>query len=230
MLSYLDEDLLPWFYTDGSKIMFEKNGKWVVEFGEGGRDTLKFFYDMINTHKVMSIDDIGLDGTAQRSAFEGQLIAMMQTGCWARRLLMEEAPEVDFVYVPIPVVKEMATSAEVQGISVNKETKNLDEALEVAKFFISPYVSSVVAWGDCILTPRISGMSALHLTSSRESWDIVNAYQKFARPWPTHPAWAPFGDQYFTPLTHEYLLGNMSLEEAVEAMEEEGNILIEDYS
>jgi len=225
----LKESMLPWFWEQECEVLFEKDGEWVVEFGEGGRKALKFVYDLINTHKVMSEDCFGIDSTAQRSAFEGKIKAMYTDGCWGRRMLMREAPDVDFVYMPLPVGKVMVSSAEVQGLAINKNTKHLQEALEVLEFLLSPHVSATQAWGDCLLTTRISGMNYLCQKSPRESWDVVNAYQRWSKPWPSHPAWETFYNLSFVPNIQGYLMKEISLEEAIEIMEEEGNEFIAEY-
>ncbi len=115
----------PWLYVFGGDILVKTpDGKYHNGYNnEAGRNTLKFYIDVLHKHKV---DSNLLKHDAE--AFALETTAMFKREAWVVGYMNDHAPDVDYDCAPLPGAVRRGTVYDAMIMYVPKASKNSDLA------------------------------------------------------------------------------------------------------
>jgi multiple sugar transport system substrate-binding protein len=156
----------------------------------------------------------------------------MQAGCWCRRIIIEAVPEFAWFMIPLPNNKRHASSSEPQTWSIATDSvkrNTVDAAWEVTDFLCNVDNSSAIAYGDWLFPTRQSALSDPRFTTEENGWKNALDQLQYGKAYPKHPAWGEFDDRVLGPNLQKYLQNEMSQDELIDLLNEEGAELLAQY-
>jgi len=225
------EDLMAWMWQTGALVMGVKDGKWVIDL-EPAREALSLWYDMIWKDKIVSENSFGADVANSVEAFSLGNFSMLQTGCWARRIITEGKPKFKWRMLPLPYKTIHAHSNEPQVWGVPSQTKDrgsFDAALKVLQFVSNKDNQTAIASGDWLFPTRKSALADPRFNTSDNDWNVAQGEVQYGKAYPKHPAWTEFDDRVLGPNIQLYLQKQMSLDDLISQSTAEGTKLIAKY-
>jgi len=225
------EDLSAWMWQAGAEIMGVKDGKWQIDL-EPARDALALWQDMIWKDNIVSSDSFSAATTNLEEAFTLGTYSILQTGCWARRIVTEGKPKFKWRMVPLPYKKVHANSDEPQVwgvVSQSKERGTFDAALKVLTWLTNKDNQTAIAYGDWLFPTRKSALADPRFSTTDNDWNVATGEVQYGRSYAKHPAWTEFDDRMLGPNIQRYLQKQMSLDDMISQSTADGNALIAKY-
>lgn len=223
------EDIIAWMWQTGAEVMGGSGQTWEIDV-EPAREALMLWHDMMWKDEIVSQESFGGSNTLE--AFGLGVFSMRQTGCWARRIVIESEPAFTWRMVPLPHYKRHANSSEPQTWSLATdavERDTVDAAWEVMEWMSNDQNSSAIAYGDWLFPTRQSAMEDPRFTTEELDWNLALAEVEHGIAYPKHPAWAEFDDRVLGPNIQKYLQDELSLDELIDLLETEGTRLLQAY-
>ena len=216
----------PWMLVaqnGGNIVSRQEDGTWAVEVDDAAREALAYYCDLVTRWNVMPTEAISNDYTYLMSAFSQQRYAMVVFGCWNRRILaLWDTVDWGMLHLKGPVNNITSGGPQAHGIWSGSEHK------EEAALFLD-YISSGqnlvdIAYPDWVFPSRVSLQADPLFTAEENQWDLAHAWLDYAVDiWPTMPTIIAFDMRVVVPELEQVLLGNKSLDAAIEAIERNGN-------
>lgn len=223
------EDIIAWMWQTGAEVMGGSGQNWEIDV-QPAREALQLWHDMLWVDDILSQESFGGSNTLE--AFGLGIYTMRQTGCWARRIVMEAEPEFEWHMVPLPHYKRHANSSEPQTWSVATDATargTVDAAWEVTLWLSNDENSSAIAYGDWLFPTSIKAMEDPRFTTTEHAWDVALREVEHGVGYPKHPAWAEFDDRLLGPNIQKYLQNEMTLDELIDLLEVEGTKILQEY-
>lgn len=107
------EDLIAWMWQTGAEVMTEVGGQWKIDL-EPARPALQLWYDMLWKYHITSEASLSSGEADLPAAFAVGTSSMLQTGCWARRVLIEAKPKFQWRMIALPHLKRSAQTDQTQ--------------------------------------------------------------------------------------------------------------------
>ncbi|WAA12051.1 ABC transporter substrate-binding protein [Fervidibacillus halotolerans] len=167
--------------------------------------------------------DLGMDWSG--AAFGANKAVIMIEGNWVLSALKQDYPDVQYKVLPAPTVNgKQQTMIFTVGYAISKNTKNKDAALQFVKYMTG---EGQQQWseGSGTLPTRISVAEKMNLTEDPNLKEHVEG-AKYGTPW-TSGITLPIISQSFDNQFQAALNGDLSVEDAMKAAEEEANAEIE---
>ncbi|WAA09765.1 sugar ABC transporter substrate-binding protein [Fervidibacillus albus] len=167
--------------------------------------------------------DLGMDWSG--AAFGASKAVIMIEGNWVLSALKQDYPDVNYTILPAPTVNgQQQTMIFTVGYAISKDTKNKDAALEFVNYMTG---EGQQQWseGSGTLPTRISVAEKMNLTEDPDLKEHVEG-AKYGTPW-TSGVTLPVISQSFDNQFQAALNGDLTVEEAMKAAEEEANAEIE---
>jgi multiple sugar transport system substrate-binding protein len=227
--SQATEDIIAWMWQTGAEVMGEIGGKWQIDV-EPAREALMLWHEMIHQDQIVSQDSFG--GANIFEAFPLGTYSIMQTGCWARRIITEAQPEFQWRMVPLPYNKRHASSSEPQtwSLTANSRDRGTTEAgWEFIAYLMNQENQTAIALGDWLFPTRQSAMSDPAFNTTEHDWNLALKELEYGKPYPKHPAWAEFDERVMAPQIVRYLQDEAGLDEVIDIMVTEGTKLLQKY-
>jgi ABC-type glycerol-3-phosphate transport system substrate-binding protein len=217
----------------GGGYFVEEDGRYTVRVGEAEKGLLSVIMDMIYEDKSAYPGAVGLSGTAVLPAFyEGDYALLPGIGVWARQQIMQNAPE-DFRWGVLPPVKGQTQlqGANPQTLSIPKASKHQAEAMEFIKFFVAKENVTKLALGDWMYPTRKSALAMPEFQTEEAGWKVSSETVQFLTvgPWHGVPGFPEWKDRVATPVMQELFANQITIEEAAQRMESEGNRILQRY-
>lgn len=176
---------------------------------------------------------MNLSGTAVLPAFyEGDYALIPGIGVWARQQIVENAPA-DFRWGVLPPIKGVTQhqGANPQTLSIPKDSKHPEEAMEFIKFFLTKENMAKLALGDWMFPTRRSALNMPEFQTEEAGWKVSSETVQYLimGPWQDSPAYAEWKDRVATPVMQELFNNQITVEEAARRMEEEGQRILRRY-
>lgn len=209
------------------------NGKHEIEVGEAEKALLQVIMDMIYVDQTAYPGAVNLSGTAVLPAFyEGDYALIPGIGVWARQQIVENAPA-DFRWGVLPPIKGVTQhqGANPQTLSIPKDSKHPEEAMEFIKFFLTKENMAKLALGDWMFPTRRSALNMPEFQTEEAGWKVSSETVQYLimGPWQDSPAYAEWKDRVATPVMQELFNNQITVEEAARRMEEEGQRILRRY-
>jgi multiple sugar transport system substrate-binding protein len=225
------EDVIAWMWQTGAEVMGDIGGKWKIDI-EPARDALALWYDMIWKYNIISQDSF-TGGTGLYEGFPIGLYSMIQTGCWARRIVAEAKPAFKWRMVELPRAQRRANSSEPQTLSIATQAQQrgtADAAWAFVESLMNKENDTALGYGDWLFPTRVSAMADPKFNTTENDWNAATAMIPYGKPYPKHPAWTEFDDRVLGPNVQRYLLKEISLDELMDIANKEGEALLAQYS
>ncbi len=227
------------FWSAGSNYFDERNGVWSVDFGTGGKRAFNYLYDLYNTDKVVPIELVGTPPAQSiLNGFWQGRFAMYSSTIWSRFQHINDAPEgFDFGkkwdFMPLPVDTSTALAkASMSGISVSEKSEYKDVALEMVQMHLEPEIADLWAFDQYQIPGTISGFQSPRYESMDFGWNRIHklfTQYNYVYAKPNHPLRVEFGETIFMPRLVEFLLGDITVDQAIQEIEEAGNALLASF-
>ncbi len=216
----------PWMLVaqnGGHIVSRQDDGTWVVKVDDAAREALTYYCDLVTRWDVMPTEAISNDYTYLMSAFSQERYAMVAFGCWNRRILsMWNTVDWGMLHLTGPVNNITSGGPQAHGIWAGSRHK--EEAAMFLDYISSGQNAIDIAYPDWVFPARQSLQSDPLFTTSENQWDLAHGWLQYAVDiWPTMPTIIAFDMRVVVPELEQVILGNKSLEDAVNSIERNGN-------
>ena len=216
----------PWMLitqNGGQVVHRREDGTWYVEVDEAAREALEYYCDLVTEWNVMAPEAISSDYTYLMSGFSQERYGMIIFGCWNRRILVQwDNVDWGMLHLQGPVNNITSGGPQAHGMWAGSEHK-----AEAAMFldFISSRDNVVeIAYPDWIFPARVSGQEDPRFSQDEYQWSLAKSWLPYsADVLPLMPTIIAFDMRIIVPELEQVMLGRKSLDDAIEAMEENGN-------
>jgi ABC-type glycerol-3-phosphate transport system substrate-binding protein len=234
--------LCMFLWSAGSEYMAEERGEWRVKFGAEGRKALTYINDLFNKDKVAPPASMEIGSTGLRNGFlQGDFSQIIGQEYYIGLLNAQGGS--DFQWdrqwraQAMPVDKSRKLSLpRTCGFAIAENSKNKDAAWMFVDFMTSADAQKIWFYPDPQeggqIPARRSAMEDDQYSLEKYDWPLIRYLifdEGYHHNLPIHPAYGQFGSQVFGLGVHNILLGNMTVDQAIEFMEVEGNKLIQEY-
>lgn len=210
--------------NDGHVLHRQDDGTWYVQIDEGAREALDFYVRMVTDWEVMSPEVIGIDFTSMMRGFLGGRYAMVVFGSWNRSFILRMGRDFRWGMLKVTGPKRNVTAANPQALGIWKDSPHRAEAFEFARFFTNAKNSARIAYGDWLFPTRESALADPKFSQEEHQWDLAKSWLQYAEDvMPAMPFFLAFDWRIFVPKLEMVILGHMSFDDALAAMEREGN-------
>ncbi|MGV8144973.1 MAG: ABC transporter substrate-binding protein [Alkaliphilus sp.] len=217
----------------GGGFVKEEDGKHIIEVGEAEKNLMRTLKAMLYEDKSTTLDGIGLSGTKMLPGFyEGKWAMIPVIGVWARHRVTTDAPA-DFNWGVLPPLKAItqAQGASTQTLSIPKDAPHQEEAMQFINFFLDTQNMAKLAQGDWLFPTRKSSIELPEFQTEEHGWDIATASVEHLKmgPWQLTPGFAEFQSRVMNPVLVEFFHDRLTVDQAAERIEEEGNNVLSEY-
>lgn len=220
----------PWMLVAqaGGQIVHRlEDGSWMVEVDAAARDALRFYCDLVTEWNVMPPDAISSDYTYLMSGFSKDRYAMIIYGCWNRRILVQW-DDVDWGIFHLEGPAENITSGGPQAHGIWAGSEHKAEAAQFLEYISSADNVAEIAYPDWIFPARTSAQGDPRFAQQEYQWDLAKSWLPYAVDvLPRMPTIIAFDMRIVVPELENVMLGHKSFEDAMAAIEEDGNDYLE---
>jgi multiple sugar transport system substrate-binding protein len=213
---------------------FRKEGeRYVVRVGEEEKLLLSTIDSMLYVDRCASLSSVGLSGPALIPGFmQGKYAIVIGIGAWSRQQLAENAPA-GFRWGVIPplVALSQRTGTSAQTLSIPKRSLHQAEAMAFIKFMTDTTNMARLAQSDWMLPARTSCLMSPEFRTTANGWDVTSASAAFLSkgPWLGAPGYVEWKSRVANPVLQELFSRRLTLDEAAERIEKEGNAVLSRY-
>jgi ABC-type glycerol-3-phosphate transport system substrate-binding protein len=213
--------------NNGKVLHQDDRGRWEVRITEEAKEAISFYISLITEHKVMPADVISIDYTSLMQGYLNQKYAMVTFGCWNRRFLNQIGSDFDWGMMWIKKSGNETNASDPQALGISVFSKHKEEAFEFIKFFTSKENSANISYADWLFPVRESALEDPRFSTEENEWNYAFEWLKNAKNVkPGMPGFYTFEWKVFVPMLEKVILGDLSLDEAYEKIESDGNVLL----
>lgn len=214
--------------NEGRVLCKYPDGTWHVDIDDNAREAIRFYTDMVTLHKVMPQDIISYDFLNLIQGFVRGRYAMVTFGCWARSWLERlGSAKLDWGMLQIRGPKVNVTEADPQAIGLWAGSPYKKEAVEFMKFLTNTENSAKIAYADWLFPVRQSALARTEFQAPEHQWNVAYQWLPFARDVkPRMFGFFAWEWQSFIPQLELVILGQQSLDEALEKATRDGNAFL----
>lgn len=213
---------LPFIWMNGGSIISDDMTTATVNAPEAV-EAVKFYTDMLVTHKVSPPSTLQNDGTANRRLFIAETVSMYQSGQFDIGSIRKENPNIDIGVMMIPRPEGKETAAILGGWSfiIPKDAKNPEDTKKFVQFLAES--DNMGFFTDTFPARK----SAMELERFKDPI-LANfkAMLPFGRRVPPHKNWIPITQAYFDGV-QRILVGDQEPQEAMDQAAEEIQALLD---
>ncbi len=216
----------PWMLieqNDGKIVHRREDGTWYVEVDDAAREALEYYCNLVTEREVMAPTAISSDYTYLMSGFSKEQYAMIIFGCWNRRILVQwDSVDWGILHLQGPVNNITSGGPQAHGMWSGSEYKA--EAALFLDFISSKEKLIDIAYPDWIFPARVSAQADPRFHQEEYQWDLASSWLDYgADVLPRMPTIIAFDMRIIVPELEQVMLGEKSFEDAMDAIEEEGN-------
>jgi ABC-type glycerol-3-phosphate transport system substrate-binding protein len=223
--------------------MAPEGGEWRVKFGPEGKRALTFWNDLFNKHKVFPLAILELGSSGAREGFmQGKFSQLFGQEYYIGIYNAEGGDSFqwnkEWSAQAMPIDKHRSINhPRTQGYAIAENSKHKDIAWEFVKFMSS--TEAQLVWFSTH-DPKLAGVVPTRKSVINHEQFDVEDYE-----WPllkyllldedyhhipiVHPAFQQFDSQVFKIGVEKMMLGEFTVDEAIEWIETEGNKVIEEF-
>lgn len=206
---------------------YEEDGEWVVRVGDAEKEFLNLMMDMLHENPSIAPDGVGLSGPELFPGFfEGRYAMLPGIGVWARQQIVESGPE-DFNWGVLPPLKAETQNqgSSTQTLSIPAASPNQEAATQFLEFFLNSQNMATLAQGDWLFPTRVSSFELPEFQTEEAGWDVATESARYLTManWQQAPNFEEFSSRVAQPIFQELFANRISVDEAAERLEREGN-------
>ena len=214
----------------GGEYFYEEDGEWVVRVGNEEKELLNDIMGMMYEDETASTDGVGLSGPELFPGFfEGKYAMLPGIGVWARQQIIENGPE-DFNWGVLPplMAESQRQGSATQTLSIPAASEHQEEATRFLEFFLNTQNMATLAQGDWLFPTRASSFDLPEFQTTEAGWDVAteSARHLDLANWQFVPNFAEWKSRVATPVFQELFADRISVDEAAQRIEQEGNRVI----
>ena len=214
----------------GGEYFYQEDGEWVVSVGEEEQALLNNIMSMMYESETASLDGIGLSGPELFPGFfEGKYAMLPGIGVWARQQIIENGPE-DFNWGVLPplMAKSQRQGSATQTLSIPADSEHKEEAAQFLEFFLNTQNMATLAQGDWLFPTRTSSFDLPEFQTEEAGWDVAteSARHLDLANWQFVPNFSEWKSRVATPVFQELFADRISVDDAAQRLEQEGNRVI----
>ncbi|HWG83994.1 MAG TPA: extracellular solute-binding protein, partial [Deinococcales bacterium] len=212
---------------------YRSGNAWTIKVGENEKRLLKILVDMHHVDKTASLE--GLTSTTNdlfRGFFNGKYAMLPGIGVWARQTIVESGPK-GFNWGVLPPLKDVSQEqgSATQTLSIPAASNNKAQAMQFINFLTNRTNIGKLAAGDWLFPTRQSTLKSSTFQTEQNGWRTATESAK-------HLTMAPFQQvlgvtevrsKVLTPVFQQLLANRITLEEAAQRIEREGNAILANY-
>ena len=211
--------------NEGQVLSEYEDGTWHVDINDGAREAIGFYTNLIVEDEVMSEEVLSYDFMSLLQGFKNGKYAMFSYGCWVRSWITRLAGStLDWGMLQVKGPKADVTEADPQAIGIYSGSPYKEEAAQFLTFFTNPENQARLAYADWLFPTRQTALERPEFQSEENQWNIAYQWLPYARDVKPHMfgffAWEW---QSFIPQIELVILGNQSLDDALENAVVQGN-------
>lgn len=223
-----DDYFLPFLWQAGNPVAKLTDKGWVSTIGEEtGLKALKFYYDLVNTYKVMPADVVGKTWEDVKNDFVFGKAAMIYDGGWTVGVIRDTVPELDGKWAtalnPAGPDGIQAAMGYPNSLVVTAQSKHPAEAYKFLEFLQTGSPS----WADKYCLAH----SSFNWTKAYLEYDFAKdpliaplaQAMSISHNRPLAPDYEKFRQGYFNPGLQALLKGEITPEEAAKMFDEAFN-------
>ena len=214
----------------GGEYFYQEDGEWVVRVGNEEKELLNDVMGMMYEDETASTDGVGLSGPELFPGFfEGKYAMLPGIGVWARQQIVENGPE-DFNWGVLPplMAESQRQGSATQTLSIPAASEHQEEATRFLEFFLNTQNMATLAQGDWLFPTRASSFDLPEFQTAEAGWDVAteSARHLDLANWQFVPNFAEWKSRVATPVFQELFADRISVDEAAQRIEQEGNRVI----
>ncbi len=211
----------------GGQYFYEEDGEWVVRVGDAEKEFLNLMMDMLYGNPSIASDGVGLSGPELFPGFfEGRYAMLPGIGVWARQQIVESGPE-DFNWGVLPPLEAETQNqgSSTQTLSIPAASPNQEAATQFLEFFLNSQNMATLAQGDWLFPTRVSSFELPEFQTEEAGWDVATESARYLTManWQLVPNFEEFSSRVAKPIFQELFANRISVDEAAERLEREGN-------
>lgn len=214
----------------GGEYFYQEDGEWVVRVGDEEKQLLNVIMDMMYEAETASTDGVGLSGPELFPGFfEGKYAMLPGIGVWARQQIIENGPEgFNWGVLPPLMAESQRQGSATQTLSIPAAAEHKEEAAQFLEFFLNQQNMATLAQGDWLFPTRVSSFELPEFQTEEAGWDVAteSARHLDLANWQFVPNFAEWRSRVATPVFQELFANRISVDEAAERLEQEGNRVI----
>ncbi len=217
----------------GGSFFRREGNEFSVKVGDAEKELLRTILDMLYEDRSMSPSSIGQSGAGMIPGFfAGKVAMLVGIGAWGRQQLVENAPR-DFRWGVLPPLKAATQmlGASAQTLSIPKQSKRVNEAMQFIDFMLNPENMARLALADWMIPARASCLAMPAFRDSANGWDVTCSAVRFLSTgtWLGAPGYVEWKNRVANPILQELFAGRLSLDEAARRIEFESNVVLSRY-
>ncbi len=211
----------------GGQYFYEEDGEWVVRVADAEKEFLNLMMDMLYGNPSIASDGVGLSGPELFPGFfEGRYAMLPGIGVWARQQIVESGPE-DFNWGVLPPLEAETQNqgSSTQTLSIPAASPNQEAATQFLEFFLNSQNMATLAQGDWLFPTRVSSFELPEFQTEEAGWDVATESARYLTManWQLVPNFEEFSSRVAKPIFQELFANRISVDEAAERLEREGN-------
>lgn len=211
----------------GGQYFYEEDGEWVVRVGDAEKEFLNLMMDMLHENPSIAPDGVGLSGPELFPGFfEGRYAMLPGIGVWARQQIVESGPE-NFNWGVLPPLQAETQNqgSSTQTLSIPAASPNQEAATQFLEFFLNSQNMATLAQGDWLFPTRTSSFELPEFQTEEAGWDVATESARYLTManWQQAPNFEEFSSRVAQPIFQELFANRISVDEAAERLESEGN-------
>lgn len=215
----------------GGEYFYREDGEWVVRVGDAEKEFLNVLMDMIYEDESTSTDGISLSGPELFPGFfEGKYAMLPGMGVWARQQIVESGPEgFNWGVLPPLMAETQRQGSATQTLSIPEASPNKEAAMQFIEFFLNSENMATLAQGDWLFPTRESSFERPEFQTEEAGWNIATESARYLD-LANHqlvPQYEEWRTRVATPIFQELLANRITVDEAAERLEREGNRLLQ---
>lgn len=214
----------------GGEYFYQEDGEWAIRVGDEEKQLLNIIMDMMYEDETASTDGVGLSGPELFPGFfEGKYAMLPGIGVWARQQIIESGPEnFNWGVLPPLMAESQRQGSATQTLSIPAAAEHKEEAMQFLEFFLNQQNMATLAQGDWLFPTRVSSFELPEFQTEEAGWDVATESARYLdlANWQFVPNFSEWRSRVATPVLQELFANRISVDEAAERLEQEGNRII----
>lgn len=209
---------------------YQEDGNWTVQVGDNEKQLLNTIMRMMYEDQTASLDGVGLSGPELFPGFfEGKYAMLPGIGVWARQQIIENGPDgFNWGVLPPLMAESQRQGSATQTLSIPAAAEHKEEAEQFLEFFLNTQNMATLAQGDWLFPTRTSSFELPEFQTEDAGWDVSTESARYLdlANWQFVPNFSEWKSRVATPVFQELFADRISVDEAAERLEQEGNRVI----
>lgn len=224
----VNEWFIPAVWCWGSDFFVEEDGKWKVNMDQAAVDVLQYYYDLVVEDKTLSPETAGISIEGMSTRFVDEKILFASYGPYFYNMIERAAGEdLDWGVMQPWKEKETVTQIENTGYAIAANSEHKEEAWEVVKFLLFDESKKIYNKKELMFPASKEFFEDPMFRSEDDMMYVQWLATQNGRLQINHPIIEALHKDVMIPYVGMMFEGLVTPQEVADAIEKEGNYLIE---